>query len=64
MRGLLDAGLPMMQMSARWNLRTFQGGGKMSLLNNKKYSTKKIWEITMSFLAVGFNDQRKCITFS
>lgn len=64
MRGLLDAGLPMMQMSARWNLRTFQGGEKMSLLNNKKYSTKKIWEITMSFLAVGFNDQRKCITFS
>lgn len=64
MRGLLDAGLPMMQMSARWNLRTFQGGKKMSLLNNKKYSTKKIWEITMSFLAVGFNDQRKCITFS
>lgn len=36
----------------------------MSLLSNKKYSTKKIWEITMSFLAVGFNDQRKCITFS
>lgn len=36
----------------------------MSLLNNKKHSAKKIWEITINFLAVGCNDQRKCITFS
>ena len=55
-------------LGAAWTsvfLKTCPGDSVLRITgNNKKYSTKKIWEITMSFLAVGFNDQRKCITFS